>query len=171
MRNLKTWGEHRAGHTERGWAWAEKRKMQIFCWRGGKLFHEPGGNFSGWVSEKTTGFQKCCRLFQKCQQTPTGNYFILIVIWAFLNVAEYALYKCFRRELTRPNPSTMNLKLSSSPISIYLKQENVRRIFNKGRLWPIFSCWIWLKRQKQALKPWNSTHVMTYWQKVHSVIN
>ena len=55
------------------------------------------------------------------------------------------LYKCILRlhkylqstslsvkVLTRPNPSTMNLKLSSSPISIFLKEENSWKTYQVG---------------------------------------
>ena len=47
------------------WKWKGLENADL-CWQG----EQPGGNSSEWVSSKTKGFQKCCRLFQKCPQTP-----------------------------------------------------------------------------------------------------
>ena len=63
---------------------------------------KPGENSSGWVFLKTRGFQKCCRLFRKCQQTPAGK--------------DRICKNLSRELLTRPRPSTINLRLPSSAI-------------------------------------------------------
>ena len=63
---------------------------------------KPGENSSGWVFLKTRGFQKCCRLFRKCQQTPAEK--------------DRICKNLSRELLTRPRPSTINLRLPSSAI-------------------------------------------------------
>ena len=121
---FSTLEERREGHRGQDWAWAEKKRIFLLTLIT-TLCIKPGGNSSEWVSWKTRGFQKCCRLFQKCQQTP-AKIQIVTVTRVFpkgcTSIYRVQFDKCTYQTQPLYNESQI---IQLSHFYLYLKEDNL----------------------------------------------